>query len=166
MVLKPSGVIDSGGRVCSRHKFCGAVARRTRLLSHSVLAGRKGGLMNSDLFCSQLSKCNRTFSGIGVASAVGGGVLANSCYFCGRLASSTFTAGHTITVSCSRNSDLFVRNSALRVISCGLGASSLCQLVGTCRGMHVCHASIRKMYSSLICGSGSSYVAVCISPVL
>lgn len=131
-----------------------------------MLAGRNGGLANSDLFCSHVLKCNRTFSGMRVGSAIGQGVLANSCYFCGRLAKDTITAGHTMTVSCSRNSDLFVRNSALQLVACRVGASSVCQRVHTCRGIHTCHASIRTMYSSLICGSGSSYVAVCASPVL
>lgn len=165
-VLNPSSVIDSTGRVCSRLNFCGARVKRTRLLSQSILAGRKGHLAKSDLFCSHMGKCKRTFSGIVVASAMGGGVLANSCYCCGRLAGCTFTAGGTITISCSRNSDLFVRTSALRVCACCLGASSVFQRAQTCRGMHVCHASIRKMYSSLIFSSGSDYLAVCCSPVL
>lgn len=165
-VLNPSRVMGRGGRVCSRQNVCDALARRTRLLSHSILAGRKGQVAKSDLFCSHGLNCKRTFSGIIVGSDVGGGVLANSCYFCGRLASDTFTAGHTITVSCSRNSDLFVRTSALVVVASCLGASSVFHRVQTCRGIHVCEASIRNIYSSLICGSGSSYIAVCHSPVL
>lgn len=165
-VLNPSSVIDRRGRVCSRHNVCGAISKRTRLLSHSMLAGSNGQLAKSDLFCSHGTNCNRTFSGIRVGSAIGGGVLANSCYCCSRLGRGTLTAEHTITISCSHNSDLFVRTSALLVGDCGLSASSLFHRVHTFRGIHVCDVSLRNIYSSLIFGAGSSYLAVCHSPVL
>ncbi len=165
-VMNPSGVSDSRGGVFSALNHCCATSRRTRLLGHSMLAGRSGQLMNSDVFCSHVGNCNRTFSGIIVSSFTNGAHLANSCACCGRIASSTCTARHTITVSCSRNSDLFVRNSALHLLAHFPSASSMCHVIRTCRGMHVCHRSMRTMYSSVRFDSLSSYVAVCCSPII
>ncbi len=157
---------DNSGRVCSRSKFCGARSRRTILLGHSVLAGGKHGVVNSDLFCSDGTNVKGKCSGMVCASRIGGGVFANGCYFCGRFANCSRTTSDTITVSFSRGSAVCVRTSAFGICAFRVSASAVCHRVHTCRGMHSCHASIRTMYSSLVCGARSSYVAVFHSPVI